>query len=217
MGLWLSPVGWDMYALCIWPLLLRQHRGMKPKAVIMWVFLRSPLTIFCLFSNCMPPTQGSNYSFGCPPLASNLYSPIGGIYIVALCYISSRQPSENSFNAMQREGCGLRGGSPLIDEGDITCHLFPVAGRQHVCHPNETTVLSHLPGSDNEARSLSQPGSAIYWQIHATPKNLDYLRFTWKLIVLSAFQCFYIQFDIVYMSSIIPSFFNYFLLATLRE
>lgn len=32
-----------------------------------------------------------------------LYSPIGGIYTFALYYISSKQPSVNSCNAMQRD------------------------------------------------------------------------------------------------------------------
>ncbi len=158
-----------MYAVCIWALLLRQHKGMKPKAMIMWVFLRSPLSIFCLFSNGMPPTQGSNCQFGCSPLASSLYSPVGDIYIFALCCISPRQPSENSFNDMRREGWGR--GMGLGGISPYRCgwhHLpsFPLAGQQHLWHPNEMAVLSHLLGSDNEARSLSCPGSGFYWQIH---------------------------------------------------
>ncbi len=58
---WVQLDGTVMYAVCIWAVLLRQHKGMKPKAVIMWVILRSSLSIFSLFSNGMPPTQGSNY------------------------------------------------------------------------------------------------------------------------------------------------------------
>lgn len=56
MCLCLSPGdGTVMYALWIWTLLLRQHKGMKPKAVTTWGSLRSPVSICCLFSNGMPP------------------------------------------------------------------------------------------------------------------------------------------------------------------
>lgn len=150
----------------LWTLLLRQHEGTKPKAVIMWVFLRSPVSIFCIFLNGMPPA-GQQLPIKSSPLASNLYSPRGGIYIFALCCISSRQPSENSSNAMQREGwgrgTGLGGISPYRCEWH---HLpsFPLAGQQHLCHHNEMTGLNHLLGPDNEARSLSCTGE---WRLLA--------------------------------------------------
>lgn len=162
-----------MFAVCIWALLLRQHTLMKPKAEITWDFLRSSLSIFCLFSNGMPPTQGSNHPFGCSPLASNLYSTIGVIYIFALCCISSWHLSGNSFNAMQREGCGR--GMELGGISHYRCgwhHLpsFLLAGQQNLFSPNEMNALSHLLGFSNEARSVRWPESAIYIPIHATPK-----------------------------------------------
>lgn len=93
-----------------------------------------------------------------------LYSPIGGIYTFALHYISSKQPSGNSFNAMLRV-------CPLIDVGDITCHFPPLTDQQHLRLPYEMTVPNHLLGYNNEVRSLSCTGSGVYCWMHVTPMN----------------------------------------------
>lgn len=102
-------------------LLLRQHKGVKLNAGIMWVFLESPLSIFWLFWNGMAQTQGSNCPYTCLlwPVIYILYIHMQlllcvyiytvHIYLSAylLFLLFSRLPSENSFNALQSAGCGL--------------------------------------------------------------------------------------------------------------
>lgn len=91
MWLWLGPVGWGSNVFRVQALLLRQHPRMKLKAVITWIFLGSPV---------MPdPNPGQQQP-------DSLYSPTGGIYMFALCCISSRQPCGNFVIAMLEEGCG---------------------------------------------------------------------------------------------------------------
>lgn len=155
-----------MYAVSVWALLLRQHKQTKPEAEVTCIHLRSPLSIFCLFSKGMLPTEGSNYPFGRSPLTANLYSTVGGIYTFALCCISSWHPTENSFSAMQR-GMKLRAISPYRWEWHHRLY-FLHADQQHLCHPNKMNALCHLR-SDNEAKSVSSPGRGDYCQIHATP------------------------------------------------
>lgn len=154
-----------MYAVCMWALLLRQHEGMKPNSDIMWVFLRSSSSIFPPFSNGTPPNSGQQLlSFSHKPIFTHRRYNISSL----LYCISSRLPSGNSSNAMQREGCegGYRlsgvGVSPLIDVGDI---IYPV----FLSQVNNISVPSQLLGSINEARSQSWPGSGVYWWMQSAP------------------------------------------------
>lgn len=81
----------------------------------------------------------------------SIYSPTGGIYILALWSISSW----NSFNAKQRGGLG--GGSPPCR---CRWHHLPVlhlTGQQLLCHPLGSYGRVWSPGSD---------WSCVYWGVY---------------------------------------------------
>lgn len=164
-----------MYALCIWALLLRQHKGMKPKAVIMWVFL-TPLSIFSLFSNGHAPNPGQQPirvpSFGQQPIFTHRRY----LYICSLLHFLQttlreflRSHAEGRMCVCGGGGGGVYGVSPLIDVGDITYHVL----LSQVNNISVTvmrwlySVIFWYP----IMRPLSCLGSGIYWQIFATPKN----------------------------------------------
>lgn len=162
MGLWLSPVGWDSN-VCSLNLNSpsKAAQGNETKAVIMWVFLRSPLSIFCLFLNGMPPA-GQQLPIRGPLLWPATYIHPEEVFIYLLF---AAFPPDNPLRipSMPCRGKGVLGGISPYRWGWHHLPSFPLAGQQHLCHHNELTGLSHLLGSDNEARSLSCPGSGVYW------------------------------------------------------
>ena len=167
-----------MYAVFIWALLLRQHKGMKPNSEIMWVFLKTLVYILSLFKWHAPLTRGSS----CLSLPS--HAPLRpAIYIhpeeVFICLLFAAFLPDNHLRIppVPRRGKGVKGGMGLLDNTPYRCgwhHLpcFPFTGQQHLCQPDEVTAPSHLLGSNNEDRSLScSAGCGAYCWMHTTPQN----------------------------------------------
>lgn len=174
MGLWLSPVGRDCNVRSLYlssPSKAAQGNETKGSDHVSL----SKITLVYILSlfKWHAPNPGQQLpirvlSFGPQPIFTHRRY----LYICSLLHFPPDNPLR--IPSMQREGWGR--GMGLGGISPYRCgwhHLpsFPLAGQQHLWHPNEMTVLSHLLGSDNEARSLSCPGSGIYWRICSTPKN----------------------------------------------
>lgn len=179
-----------MYAVSVWALLLRQRKRMKPKAEITRVFLRSPLSIFCLFSKGMPPNQGQQLpirllSFGPRPIFNHRRY----LYICSLLHFLQTTLWEFlqcHAEGWVWEGDGVKGVSPLIDVGDITYHVF---------FPQVNNIsVALMKRLYNEVRSASCPGRGVYCQIQTTPYFRLFLSFECRKkenvsAVLGDFQC----------------------------
>ena len=175
MGVWLSRVGWTSCVSCLYlssP--FKANKGMKPNSVITWAFLRSPLSIICVFSNGIPQPRAATACLGAL-LRPAIYIFIHRGYLYSCSLLHFLQTTLQKFHQCIEEG-GVWNGNGLRGKPPYRCgwhHLpsFPLAGQQHLCCPYEMNVPSHLLGSKIEARSLSCPWSGINWLLHTNFKN----------------------------------------------